>query len=208
MIEINLVPPQMRRRKRGRGLLGVGFNIPREVIIGLVGGLFVILLLISILLQTTIFMQFAERKALKKEWEEILPSKARVDAVLGQLRSLQSKVKSIENITGAEDIVWSAKLNDISDSVPRGVWIKSIIGNEQRLVIEGSSVRKVKDEMINVHDFAASLKAQKNFLKNINDLEVGSIQRRNIKNIEVADFSITANVITPGLPAATPKKTK
>lgn len=198
----------MRRRKRGRGLLGGGFNIPREVIIGLVGGLFVILLLISILLQTTIFMQFAERKALKQEWEAILPSKARVDAVLGQLRNLQSKVKSIENITGAEDIVWSAKLNDISDSVPRGVWIKSIIGNEQRLVIEGSSVRKVKDEMINVHDFAASLKAQKNFLKNINDLEVGSIQRRNIKNIEVADFSITANVITPGLSAATPKKTK
>ncbi|HLD70153.1 MAG TPA: hypothetical protein VJA17_05245, partial [Candidatus Omnitrophota bacterium] len=144
MIEINLVPPQSRRKPKGRGLLGIGFNIPREVIIGLVGGLFLILLLISILLQTTIFIKFAQRKALSMEWEQILPSKTRVDAVLSQLRNLQSKVKSIENITGAEDIVWSTKLNDISDSVPRGVWIKSIIGNEQRLVIEGSSVRKIK----------------------------------------------------------------
>lgn len=208
MIEINLLPPQSRRRKKGRGLIGGGFNIPREVIVGFVGGLFVLLLLVSILLQTTIFMKFAQRKALKLEWEEILPSKARVDTVLSQLRNLQSKAKSIENITGVEDIVWSAKLNDISDSVPRGVWIKSIIGNEQRLVIEGSSVRKVKDEMINVHDFAANLKSQKNFLKNINNLEVGSIQRRSIKNIEVADFSITANVISAELPDTTKPKAK
>ncbi len=208
MIEINLLPPQLRRRKKGRGLLGGGFNIPREVIVGLVGGLFVILLLISILLQTTIFIKFVQRKALKMEWEETLPSKTRVDAVISQLRNLQSKVKSIENITGAEDIVWSTKLNDISDSVPRGVWIKSIIGNEQRLAIEGSSVRKIKDEMINVHDFAANLKAQKHFSKNIDNLEVGSIQRRNIKNIEVADFSITANVVTAGLPNTAGEKAK
>ena len=161
---------------------------------GLVGGLFVILLLISVFLQATIFIQFAQRKALKQQWEEILPSKTRVDLVVNQLRAFQGKVKSIENITGAKDIAWAVKLNDIGDSLPRGVWLKSIIGNEQRLVIEGSSVSKGKDEMINVHDFAAQLKTRESFLMNLSDLEVGSIQRRTIKNVGVADFSITANV--------------
>ena len=197
MIEINLIPPQLRRKRKGRGLLGGNFNIPKELIVGLVGGFFVILLLISILFQATIFIKFIQRKNLKKQWEEILPTKTRVDLVVNQLRTLQSKMKSIEDITGAKDIVWSAKLNDISDSLPRGVWLKSVIGNEQKLVLEGSSVSKGKDEMINVHDFASNLKNQKNFSVYLSDLEVGSIQRRTIKNVEVADFSISANVQRP-----------
>ena len=197
MIEINLIPPQLRRKRKGRGLLGGNFNIPKELIVGLVGGFFVILLLISILFQATIFIKFIQRKNLKKQWEEILPTKTRVDLVVNQLRTLQSKMKSIEDITGAKDIVWSAKLNDISDSLPPGVWLKSVIGNEQKLVLEGSSVSKGKDEMINVHDFASNLKNQKNFSVYLSDLEVGSIQRRTIKNVEVADFSISANVQRP-----------
>ena len=187
MIDINLVPPHLQRKK-GRGLLGKGINIPREVIIGLVGGFFVILLLI------TIFAQYAQRKRLKQEWEAILPAKTRADTVINQLRTSQTKIKSVEDITGGKKIKWAQKLNTINDSLSRGVWLKSVVGNKQRLVIEGSAVSKGKDEMSNVHEFAASLKKNKGFGEYLSDLELGSIQRRAIKTVEVADFSMTANV--------------
>ncbi|OGX26850.1 MAG: hypothetical protein A2787_06630 [Omnitrophica WOR_2 bacterium RIFCSPHIGHO2_01_FULL_48_9] len=193
MIDINLVPPHLQRKK-GRGLLGKGINIPREVIIGLVGGFFVILLLISILFQITIFAQYAQRKRLKQEWEAILPAKTRADTVINQLRTSQTKIKSVEDITGGKKIKWAQKLNTINDSLSRGVWLKSVVGNKQRLVIEGSAVSKGKDEMSNVHEFAASLKKNKGFGEYLSDLELGSIQRRAIKTVEVADFSMTANV--------------
>ncbi len=194
MIEINLVPPQLQKKRKGRGILGRGINIPREIIIGLVGGFFVILLLISILLQITIFTKYAQCKRLKTEWEQILPMKTRVDTVLNQLRTLQAKIRSIEDITGGKKIKWSEKLNAVSDSLSRGIWLKSVIGNKQRLVIEGSAVSKGKDEISSVHDFAASLKKNKNFGGYLSNLELGSIQRRTIKTVEVADFSMTANV--------------
>lgn len=194
MIEINLVPPQLQRRRKGRGVLGKKMNIPREVIIGLAGGFFVILLLISILFQITIFMKYAQHKRLKSEWAEIFPEKTRVDAVLNQLRTAQVKIKSIEDMTGGKKIKWSQKLNAISDSLSRGVWLKSVVGNKQRLVIEGNAVSKGKDEISNVHDFAASLKKNKDFGDYLSNLELGSIQRRAIKTVEIADFSMTANV--------------
>ena len=195
MIEINLVPQQLRkRRKKDHGLLPQGLNIPKEVMIGLVGGFFSILIIISVLFQVTIFLRLAYLKSLRKQWQEVLPTKTNVDRVTNQLRTLQGKVKSIESIVGVDKISWAQKLNDISEVLPRGVWLTRIVATKQRLVIEGSAIGKGKDEMINVHNFASNLKGQEQFMKNLNDLEVGSIQRRSIKMVEIADFSITAKV--------------
>jgi len=48
--------------------------------------------------------------------------------------------------------------------------------------------------MINVHQFTSTLKSQREFLEHFNDLELGSIQRRKIKQMDIADFMITVRL--------------
>lgn len=170
-------------------------NIPQEAIIGLVGGLFVLLLSVHVILQLIIFFKFAQHARYRNHWEKIAPEKEKADLVFNQLRANQSKIKSIESITTNQRVTWAQKLNDISDSIPRGVWLNKISVEDKVVVIEGSAVSKIKDEMISmVGSFAANLKSQKKFMMDLNNLEVGSIQRRRSQIAEVADFTITAKL--------------
>ncbi len=166
----------------------------KEKLLGVVIGFIFFLLIINVILQLFIFVQFAQFKGLKKKWEKILPDKQNTDRIITELRTLQGKIKPIEELTANERISWSQKLNNISDSVPRGVWLNKIFLREKELSIEGSTVSKSKDEMIIVHGFAANLKNQENFLKDFAGFEVDSIQRRKIQNLDLADFIIKAKL--------------
>ena len=45
--------------------------------------------------------------------------------------------------------------------------------------------------MINVHAFMTNLKNDIEFVKYFNEIEIGSMQRRKINEVEIADFVIT-----------------
>ncbi len=193
MIEINLVPPQLRKKRKREGPLK-GVNIPAEMIIGLVGGVVVLLLAVNLLVQVIIFVKLFQYKSLKGEWDQVAASKTNLDIITTQLRDLQSKAKSVEVMTGGEGIHWAGKMSYISESLPRGVWLRKIVVSKQRLGIEGSAISKGKDEITNVHTFASNLKNQPTFMDRLDDLEVGSIQRRTVKTVEIVDFSITTKI--------------
>lgn len=189
MLDINLVPPNLKRKKKRSGFPG-GLQIPKEFIFGIGGGFVVLLISFNIFLQVKIFVSYFHHKNLKKQWEVSLPSKQNVDTILKELRQLQAKLKSIEELTTAKNILWSQKLNIISDLVPRGLWLKRVALNEDVLFIEGSSLSQKQNEMISIHTFTTGLKDDANFLKNLGEMELGSIQRRKIQQIEIADFLI------------------
>jgi len=189
MIEINLVPQNLRKKKR-KSLSGEGLNIPREAIIGLCGGLVVLLVIIHVLLQLLIFSKYGEHNKLAAEWKEILPQKENVDIVMNKLRALQGKIKSAEEVVGERKILWSQKLNEISNQLAPGVWLSTVAFDGEILFIKGSAVSRGGEEMISVHRFASNLKEKGSFLDDLKDFELGSLQRRSIKDIEIADFSI------------------
>jgi len=193
MIEINLVPLKLRKRRKGQQLFK-GFNIPLEVVIGLGGGFIVLLMGVHLFLLFTNVKKIAEHKRLKKEWALLEPDKSDVDAVISELRSLKGKQQAAEDVLVEDKISWSQKLNILSDSLPKGVWLRKIILDEEIFSIEGSAVSTEIEEMINVHSFAGNLKKQKKFLEHFEDLELGSIQRRKINKVEIADFVITARL--------------
>ncbi len=193
MIDINVVPKQLRR-KRKKTLFPGGFQIPKEIIFGMGGGLVVLLIFVHIFLQVTIFVKLLQHQALKNEWNKILPSKENVDNVVGELRALQTQVDSIQKITNRKEVLWSQKLNIISDVLPRGVWLKKIALTEEMLFIEGSAIIQKNNQTINIHAFATSLKKDKNFMTQLGDLEVGSIQSRKIQQLDVDDFVFKAKI--------------
>jgi len=190
MIEINLVPTNLRKRKK-RNLLPGGFRIPLEVVIGIGGGLIVLLIMSHFMLSIINMTKVVKLKSLKKEWDTINPQKNKVDVVIKDMRELQQKHKAIESLITQNRILWSQKLNVLSDSLPNEIWLRKVALNEKIFFIEGSAISKHNQEMINVHKFTSNLKSQKSFLKDLTDLELGSIQRQRIKNVEIADFLIT-----------------
>ena len=60
--------------------------------------------------------------------------------------------------------------------------------------IEGSAISKQKKEMASVHSFVSKLKEQGAFLDKLHDLDLESIQTRNVNKIDIADFMITTKL--------------
>ncbi len=193
MIEINLIPYSLRKNKKGKLSLKE-FNIPLEVVIGLGGGLIVLLILVHVFLLVVNIRNVARHKEFKKNMEAVSPEKQRVEEVVNELRALQGTQKAVEGILPERKIYWAQKLNILSDSIPRGVWLKRVNLEGDVLLIEGSAISTDNEAMINVHQFTSTLKSQREFLEHFNDLELGSIQRRKIRQMDIADFMITVRL--------------
>ncbi len=196
MININLVPQHLRKKSKANFLQSPSLVIPREAFIGLVGGLVAVLICTHVVLQVIIFMKFFQHAQQKKEWGTILPEKKQVDVVLNELRSIQSKIRAVEQVTTGERLFWAQKLNDISDSLPKGIWLTKMSLVEKVLLIDGSVVSRDKGEIIRVGQFVAELKKHKGFMRGVQNkqVEVGSIQKRKIHDVEVADFLLTVKL--------------
>lgn len=167
-------------------------NLPREALIGFVGALICLLILAHLGLWFMISRKTAEKKELDGQMAQLRPYKQQADAVAKELRIVQGKKNAIEKMTSAPKILLAPKLSDISDSMPRGVWLDQISLEQGVFTIHGSAVSKGSDEMMGVVELVSKLKGKKEFLKDLKSMEVGSIQRRKIASVELADFSITA----------------
>ena len=194
MIEINLLPPQLRKKRKTANFVSQSIVLPRETVIALVGGVLFFLLFIHSVLQFVIAIKFVQIKRYERQLTKIAPEKASADRVVQELRTLQGKVKSIENVAGERKILWAKKLNQISDAVPRGVWLTRLTFQDGVLILQGSAVSKSKNEMSSVHAFTSNLKNQSGFTDYLTNIELGLIKSRKINTTQIADFTITADV--------------
>ncbi len=192
MIEINLVPPHLQKKRKSRILEGL--EIPKELLIGIGGGAVALLILIHFILLIVNIGKFIEYKSLEKKWTQMSTLKQGVDSVVNESRGLQGRLTTFQELMGQSNILWSNKLNILSDTLPRGVWLKKIELSHKIFFLEGSAISRQGEEMINVHNFTSALKKDSVFLNNFRDLKLGSIQTRKFEKIEIADFSITTNL--------------
>ncbi len=187
-----------------------GFLLPREVIIGLIGGFFVLLISLNIFLQALIVVKWISLSGLKQTWERVLPEKENLNQIEQDLRKRQSRIASIQKILGQHDIRWSKKLNIMSDELPRGVWFNRILFEDNFFLIQGSAVSKQKMEKINVTKFLTKLKETEFFVSDFKDIDIESIRSREISGTPISDFVIRADMEvkkeTPEVPTATGKK--
>ncbi|MBF0385253.1 MAG: PilN domain-containing protein [Candidatus Omnitrophica bacterium] len=193
MIDINLMPENLRKRRKGKLLPG-GFKIPLEVVIGIVGALLMLIVLAHIYLLAVNLSQLGKQKILESKKKGLAPAKENVDAVIAEMRVFQDKKKAMESINGENEILWSQKLNLLSNNIPRGVWLKKVAFNGEVLFIDGSAISRQNEEMLNAQSLVTNLKKDGEFLKQLKDLEVGSIQRRVTGAGGIADFLITVKL--------------
>ncbi len=198
MIEINLVPENMRKNRRAQTAataVEVSSGLPQHVIYGILGVFTAILVVLVIVFQVVITTQISKRNYFKKEFAAIDKQRENVKKIKKEMEELKERVKTLEKVVGNRTIVWAQKLNEISDHLPRGVWLTKVALEAKFLIVEGSAVSKTKSEITDIHALTGKLKASKSFMENLKSLELDMIKARAVDNLSVADFKIKAQLL-------------
>lgn len=193
MIDINLIPVLLRKNGKASAN-AVTINIPKEVLLGTGVGVVVFLVSIHLLLGVIWMMAYKQLNAKNAQWDAVVPDKAAFDKVNQQVRDLKVKVNMISDMTTKGSVLWAHKFNLISDSLPRGLWIRKMTLDKNGLTMEGSAVSKNQNEINNIGLFLSSLKQNADFMKDFSTLEVNSIQRSKSNTVDVTDFTVMAKL--------------
>ena len=183
MIKINLLSESIRKKETSR-------KVPLPVII-----YFVTLAVISIHLIFLVLNIYkkVQLSSLNQTWERTQPEFKEVGAIKMNLSISRDKVKAMEDMLG-RNIYFTDFFNKINQAVPKGLWLNRLSFSYEGLVIEGSVFSFGKEEVSLVNKFFDELKNDQFFLENFSDFNLDSVRRRVIKEYEVLDFLLTADV--------------
>ena len=213
MITLNLLPPEYRKKKgtfsleRLPGVDKISFQFVNKLPLKQIylyggGGLLAIYTLIFL----SILFNDYTLKGLKKEWGDVAPEREKIDKLSKEYAELDATEKAREKLRG--HFRWSQKLQELNDSVVRGVWLRELFlgersletpaatkpgspsKKERTLILLGSAASPKGDETALVGRFIRSLKENKNFISDFSEVELESIKRREIQSYEVMDFKI------------------
>ncbi|AEI14198.1 Fimbrial assembly family protein [Flexistipes sinusarabici DSM 4947] len=121
---------------------------------------------------------------LNKEYRELQQVKREVDAFKQQKQELQSKIDIVEKLKQDQKGYYKI-LTVFEKAMPEDVWVGSISYDGKSINVSGSSLRTAS-----VNEFIINLYKSKIFT-NVN-LQV--VRKKTVENIDINDFSITADV--------------
>ena len=188
MIEINLLPEEMWRQKKGYFKFDLA-DIARAKFLagGIFAGAMALLVIIPALGANIRKHQILE--LLEKE-KNIMQQKTNVEAINNEITVLKVKLNALDGITKRR-FLWSRKLNELSDLVLPGIWFNRIGAElDNNLTIEGSVISKNEEAMASVGKFIKNIKDDGLFFGDFSDIKLESVQRKNIDKRDVVEFKI------------------
>jgi len=185
MIEINLLPPEMRKKK---------LELPEIPLMPVGVGILCVFVIGSLILGLAVHRKNSQLKILRREWEERIPLKKEADGFKAEIERLRRKSALLEDLSKRR-FLWSVKLNSLSDLIPMGIWLTELsldeMGEMRFLTLEGIAMPFKGQEMIAlVTRFMDALKNDKRFFFGLEDIELGPIERIKVEEAEVMRFSL------------------
>ena len=215
MIEINLLPPELKKRKKNIELPDISF-------LPIVAGLLGVIIIIHLLLGLTLALKARTLNRLERKWKTILPQKEKADKMKAEFTGMKSKVDAIDKLVKNRRS-WARRLNDMSDAMIPGVWLNKL-WLESRVITQepvaksdtgesnSAKIREIKaepkktvirtlhlngsviagggEETATIGKFIRSLKENQDFYSDFKDIESASIQRTKLKDEEIMDFEL------------------
>ena len=191
MIRVNFIPQELRKGRDHFWQDGLG-SLAREVILGVFIAVAGFLLLLHAVLAGVALVKVAQHTILQVRWSSLGPEKKVLDDITNETKALQTRMNVLKVITSSQGIVWARLMNEVSDRVPKGVWIREMRFERGLLVIDGSAVSKARNEMIIVNNFVSALKECPELKAGFISMDVDSIERRGNTALSIADFSLKA----------------
>ncbi|MFC1590217.1 PilN domain-containing protein [Candidatus Omnitrophota bacterium] len=132
MLEINLLPPEMKKkRQRAAAMkmpdLGMLTGIPLPLMIA---GFFGLIICVQLVAFGLVMLADAQHSSFNERSKNVMPLVKEVKALKGEIETLSNKTKAIDEII-EKRILWSKKLNDLSDSVTPGIWLTRLYYEEK-----------------------------------------------------------------------------
>ncbi len=195
MIEINLVPENMRKTRRAQAPAAsakVSTGLPQHVVFGILGAWTTFLIILLLVFQVFLATQISKRNKLKEDLASMDQARENIEKIKKEMKELKERVKTYEKVIGTTTTLWAEKLNEISDNLPRSVWLTKVALEAKFFIVEGSAVSKMKTEIADIHALVGKLKTSKSFMADLKNLELDMIKAHNVENLSVADFKIKA----------------
>jgi len=187
MIEINLLPDKYKKREIQLPDLGELKTVP--IIIGIVSFLVTLYLILTII--STVKSNTLNK--LKNEWQSISVQQQEAAKLKGEMEGLEKKADLIDSLV-AERLLWSKKLNQLSDLMIDGIWLEKLSLGKRKdkdvLILEGNVVSRKKEETALIGEFMQKLRQDKTFFSDFEDIELESIKRRYMGETEVMQFNL------------------
>ncbi len=221
MLEINLLPEELKKRKRAAPKIDVkNINLEKLPLFNI----FLIAAGIFVAVQIAVFgmgmLGDTVLRSLEKKYKEILPAKTEADKLSAQASVMSNKVKAIDELM-VKRFSWAKKLGSMNDAITPGVWLTQLeydeklverpragASNAQKareaqgkpamekvleryLIISGAASSMGEEGTALIGRFIKSLKENPSFYSDFGDIELGNIKREQVSGQEVMNFKIT-----------------
>ena len=198
MIELNLLPEELKKKKQK-------IELPEIPFIPITIGVIAALLLLQLLLSGIIFASKKQLAALDRTWQEMAPEKKEVETIKGRISATSKKTRAIEELM-QKRLNWSRLLNELSNSMIANIWLSGLIYDEKSaksardkeksvptLRLSGSASAKGEGATSDIARFIESLKSNKNFFRDFDEIELVSIKKGQASGQDVMDFTLVAS---------------
>ena len=200
MITINLLPEELKAQ-RSKRLREQKFPLTLILL-----STDIILIAVLLIVSGVNLARNATLKALESRLQGLAPEQQKIMKVMQKTTDLKTTNAFFEEITST-DVNWSQKLNILSELLVPGIWFREITVKEQIAgpVVHGSKeppkvdhylkvsavvVSVAHDEMGVIGAFMRELKANNLFNAHFKNIELESVLRRSIADVEVMDFNV------------------
>ena len=189
MIEINLLPEELRKKK-SEPCFKLNFQA-EKLKFWIAGGAAGILIFIIIVLVLGSFIRAAQINKLLAKEKNFSSRLFQLDSVNKEISVLKVKMSVLDMLTKRK-FIWAEKINQLSDLVLPGIWFTHVYADpsENKLMIEGSVISKSEEAMASVGKFMKNLKDNAQFFKDFKNIKLESVQRKAKDERDIVDFKI------------------
>jgi len=189
MIEINLLPPELRSKaKRAETVKPTGKQ--PVYLFYIIPALLALLVCVHVYVAVTDAVKGRQLASLDNKWRSLEQRRKEVTEFKKEFDAATNNINTIQQLT-IQRINYAEKLNKLSLYLPKGAWFVDLVLDQKNMVLKGSVVSLKKEEFNLINGFIDSLKKDHGFIKDFNSLELSSIQRRVIVAYDIVDFILT-----------------
>lgn len=183
MITINLLPKQFRKAEKKA-------IVPYKtyLFLGFVG-----LVLLHLVLFGLATMKRIQVIALHGSINKVSVPAKEAAKTKSEIKEMEARADAFKTVL-ARRVNFTELLSGLSGAVPKGLWIDRFSFSGGSLIIQGTVISLTQNEMTIIGKFLQNLKNNKTFSTAFPRLELGSVQRRSIKNYDVVDYVLNGDM--------------
>ncbi|MCX5694243.1 MAG: PilN domain-containing protein [Candidatus Omnitrophica bacterium] len=198
MIEINLLPEELKLKTKGRNPDQVVVKSPLALIqdrvfIYIIPVILVLFILVHLFFAVLFISKNGRLVSLNHKWMDLATEKKALDAFNREF-SVSPQDAGLLAQLNRQRSLWAQKLNKLSLCLPAGVWFSEIIFNKSTLTIRGCVISLQKDEVSLINKLLDSLKTVPEFSNDFTSLELSNIQKRSLGGYDISDFILVGTL--------------